>query len=242
MESRKQRSTATDRKGAEGLVTDSGPTVDHNSWGQLSTVTGIAGIAGMVLLMGPIIARSGQEPDFNGTPDQVVAFYRSINTPLHEFGSAVGAIGLLAIVWFIVGICLLLSRAEGSPPWRSAIAAASGLLLVAMTLSGGWEAAAHRADSLDPQVALYAFDEGNISFANGWVALGSFLVCCGWVLAATAALPRWTGWLAIVAGIGLVLARFAWTTTVWLLPYALFWLWLVCVCVYLLRHRLQATG
>lgn len=210
---------------------------DTRAWRQLATVTGISGLATLILVLGTASARSGQEPDFDGTPDQVVNFFRSVSTPIADFGSFLGAIGLVLMLWFVVGLALLLSRAEGTPPWRSAIGGASGLVIVISTLSGPWEAAAHRADSLDPQVGLFAFDLGNASFANSWVALGSFAICCGWVLVTSAALPRWLGWVAIVAGAGMVLSRAVWTTAIWFGPYALFWLWVIAVCILLLRHR-----
>jgi hypothetical protein len=71
---------------------------------------------------------------------------------------------------------------------------ASGVLFVAPVLSGNEVAAAFRADDLDAQIARYAFDEGQVAFANARVALGSFAVCCGWVIASTGFLPRcWDG-------------------------------------------------
>jgi hypothetical protein len=38
---------------------------------------------------------------------------------------------------------------------------------------GEWDAARFRADDVDPQVARYAFDEADLSFANGWFAVGA---------------------------------------------------------------------
>jgi hypothetical protein len=34
----------------------------------------------------------------------------------------------------VVGLCLLLPRAEGSPPWRSAVGLVSGVILAALLL------------------------------------------------------------------------------------------------------------
>jgi hypothetical protein len=50
-------------------------------------------------------------------------------------------------------------------------------------------------------------DCGQAAFANGRVALGSFAVCCGWVIASRRFLARWVGWLAIASGAGLALSR-----------------------------------
>jgi hypothetical protein len=203
---------------------------------QLSRVTGVAGLTTMVLVFVPIVAGSGQEPDFDATPAEVVTFFRSVNSPLADLGSFASTVGLIAFLWFVVGLTSLLRVAEGEIPWRSSVAAVSGAVLVALVLAGQWDAATLHADDIDPQVARYAYDEGNASFANGWVALGSFAVCCGWVIAATGFLPRWLGWWAVISGVGLALSRADWTSEIWLLPYGLFWLWVIIVAVLLLRR------
>jgi hypothetical protein len=91
---------------------------------------------------------------------------------------------LVTFVWFVVGLSILLRRAEGQAAWRSAIAMGSGVLFVALGLSGlaNEAAVAFHTGDLDPQIARYAFDQGQAAFANGRVALGSFAVCCGWVI------------------------------------------------------------
>ena len=136
---------------------------------------------------------------------------------------------MITFVWFVVALTTLLRRAEGEPPWRSTIAMVSGVLLVAPVLSGSEVAAAFRANDLDPQIARYAFDEAQAAFANARVALGSFAVCCGWVIVLTRFLPRWLGWLTIASGVGLVFSRISWTSYIFLLPYGLFWLWVLVV-------------
>jgi hypothetical protein len=149
---------------------------------------------------------------------------------------------LIAFVWYVVALTTLLRRAEGEAPWRSTIAMVSGVLLVALVLSGNEVAAAFRADDLDPQIARYAFDEAHVAFANAWVALGSFAGCCGWVIASTGFLPRWLGWLAIASGVGLALSRISWTSEIWLLPYAMFWLWVIIVAILLLRRNFRGVA
>src|SRR5215217_3631346 len=69
---------------------------------------------------------------------------------------------MLTFVWFVVGPSVLLRRAEGEVPWRSAIVMGSGVLFVALGLSGlGNEAAvALRAGDLDPQIAKVCIRSG----------------------------------------------------------------------------------
>jgi hypothetical protein len=51
----------------------------------------------------------------------------------------------------------------------------------------------------------------------------------------TRVVGRWLGWWGIASGLGLVLARFFWTSVIWLLPYATFWIWMIIMCVQLVR-------
>lgn len=215
---------------------DEGPT--RQPWRQLNRIIGIAGLASMVLIFVPAIAGGGKEPGFDATAEDTVIFFASVSSPLADFGAFASTVGLVTFLWFVSTLATLLRAAEGDPPWRSALAATSGCVLVVLALVGNWEAAAFRADDLDPLIARYAFDQGNLSFANGWVALGSFAICCGWVITATAVLPRWLGWWAIASGAGLALSRAVWTNEIWLLPYAAFWLWVLIISLLLiLRPR-----
>jgi hypothetical protein len=134
---------------------------------------------------------------------------------------------------------LLLARAEGRPAWRSGVALVSGVMVAAyLLLDVSWDAASYGAADLDLPVASFAFDVGNLGFANIWLAMGSSAVCCGWVVLSTRALGQWLGWWAILAGVGLVLVRFAWSGEIWFAPYALFWLCMIIVCIQLIRRRI----
>jgi hypothetical protein len=205
-------------------------------WRRLSRVTGVAGLLGTVLLLGPISAASGQEPGFTGDAAAVRTFFASVAGTGHQIGRALVTVGLIAVLWFSTGLALLLGRAEGSPPWRSAIAAMCAVPFVTVTMNGLWQAASFRAGSLDDPTALLAFDTGNVAFANVWVAMGSFAGCFGWVVLRTGFAPRWSGWLAVLAGVGLVGCRFVWTSSAWFFPYALFWLLVIAVSIRLLRR------
>ncbi len=216
-------------------ITDNGPGDDGRR--RLARVTGIAGLVTMILVFVPVIARSGREPGFDGTTEEIAAFFQSVDTPLAEFGSFLFTLGMIAFLWFVIGLSVLLRTAEREPAWRSVVAASSGVVLVALVLAGNWDAAAFRAADLDPQIARYAFDAGNVSFANGWVAMGSFAVCCGWLIVSSGILPRWLGWWAVASGLGLAASRAVWTSEVWMVPYGMFWLWVVVLSVLLLRGR-----
>jgi hypothetical protein len=58
----------------------------------------------------------------------------------------------------------------------------------------------------------------------------------------TGFLPRWLGWLAIASGVGLALSRISWTSYIWLLPYVMFWLWVITVAMLLLRRNFRGVA
>jgi hypothetical protein len=204
----------------------------------LARTTGIIGIAFMVLLFGPIIAlASAGEPPLEATAAEAVEYFGNIEATWAQLVMAASTLGMIGSLWFFVSFGFLLRRAEGDPPWRATIAALSGVLLAAYGLVGAsWEAASLHGGRITPEVADYAYAEGNVGFANAWIALASFAICSGWVILSTRVLERWMGWWIIVAGVGLVVARFVWTTGVWGVGYTMFWVWIIVVCIRLIRR------
>jgi hypothetical protein len=213
---------------------------DVDRWGRLVRRTGIAGLISVAMLFAPIVAISTLgEPPFTATAEQARTFFTNGSVGWPQLVTVVPKLAAIGLIWFFVGLALLLARAEGKPPWRSGVALVSGVMLAAyLLLDVSWDAASFGAADLDPAVASFAFDLGNLGFANIWLAMGSFAISCGWILLSTRALGRWLGWWAIMAGIGLILVRFAWSSEIWFAPYALFWLWVIIVCIQLIRRNI----
>ena len=205
-------------------------------WTRMIRSTGVVGLVTFVVLFAALIASSPGEPTFLASPEEALAFY--LNSTAGWVQAAMAVMGLAAIgwIWFVVGLCLLLARAEGSPPWRSGVALVSGVILAALLLlNTSGNAASFGAADLDLAVASYAFDVSSLGLANVWLALGCFAVCSGWVVLSSRVVGRWLGWWGIASGLGLVLARFFWTSWLWLLPYAAFWIWMIIICIQLIR-------
>lgn len=209
-------------------------------WSRLALATGVTGLVGMVMLFSAVIAISSLgEPPLDAPSGDAAAFFRDLGAEWAQAAEALASVGMLVFLWFIVGFALLLRRAEGDPPWRSGVVFASGVLFSAYgVLDASWDAAAHRGGELDDALAGYAFDVGNIGFANAWLTMASFAAAAGWVVVATGMLPTWTGWMAVCSGAGLLVARFLWHVDgLWFLPYGLVWAWVIVTCVYLIRGR-----
>src|SRR5688572_16565447 len=206
-------------------------------WVRLARITAVIGLSSFVLLFGTIIPLAAVgEPPFTASNDEARAYFANVSVGWPQTATALSSVAGIGILWFIVGLSLMLRRAEGDPPWRSTIALVSGVLLTAYTaLDVSLDAASFRGADLDPAVAGYAFAVGSVGFSNAWLALASLAVCAGWIMVATGIFGRWLGSWAIISGLGLALSRFFWTSEIWLLPYLLFWLWVIIVCVQLLR-------
>ncbi|HJY45914.1 MAG TPA: hypothetical protein VJ301_14940 [Propionibacteriaceae bacterium] len=213
------------------------PRTGTDPWVRLGRITAVTGLSSIVLLFATIIPLAALgEPAFTASNDEARAYLVNVSVGWPQTVIALSSVAAIGILWFVVGLTLVLRRAEGDPPWRSTIALVSGVLLTAYTaMDASLDAAASRGADLDPAVAGYAFAVGSVGFANAWLALASFAVCAGWVVVATGIFGRWLGWWAIISGLGLALSRFFWTSEIWLLPYGLFWVWMIIVCVRLLR-------
>ena len=208
----------------------------------LARITGAAGLATIVVVLGASLANDYQSTSDTWDADETVTFFQSIDDSFGAFSSFATAVGLIAMLWFSLGLALLLRRYDGDLPWRSTFLAGAGVISVVSGQIASWDAAAYRSDDIDPQVARYAFDLGNLSFANSWVAAGAVGICAGLLILRSQDLPHWLGWFAIVAGVGSVLARAVWTEGYAFVPFTAFWVWVAVASVMLVLGRLAVTG
>ena len=169
-----------------------------------------------------------------------VTFFRSLDDRVGWLMSYATSVGLIACLWFAIGLALTLRPYERGVPWRSAFLAAAGVIGVVSGQIASWDAAVFRSGSLTPQVASYAYDLGNISFANSWVATGAVGICAGLVMLRGPGLPRWAAWWGLIAGVGEVLARAWFRHGFAYAPFALYWAWVLDISALLLAGRLTS--
>ncbi|HKE71347.1 MAG TPA: DUF4386 family protein [Nocardioidaceae bacterium] len=224
-------------------LTDTPDFVDTTSQRRtLARITGAAGLITIVVVLGSSIANDYQSASFTSDADETVTFFQSLDDSFGAFSSFATAVGLIAMLWFALGLALLLRRYDGELPWRTTFLAGAGVVSVVSGQIASWDAAAYRSDDLDPQVSQYAFDLGNLSFANSWVAAGAVGICAGLLVLRSRDLPQWLGWWAILAGVGSVLARAVWTESYAFIPVTALWVWITVASVMLLVGRFAVTG
>jgi hypothetical protein len=214
--------------------------------GAARIATAVSGIVAVVLIFagqGVMVIGARTEPAFDGTTDEIAAFLSSLRPGSTTAGSLIVLLGAAALLWFVAGLpgWLVPGPDDGGPALLAVRAAQlSTVAFVATVVTGGWQLAVLRAGDVDPAIARLIFDEGSLDFANSWVMMGAFAIGAGVAMLAGRRAPGWLGWWAVLAGIGMVVARAVWLTEFWLLPYALVWLWIITASIVLLRHRTPA--
>jgi hypothetical protein len=192
----------------------------------------------MQLISQGLIQVGGAEPPFTAPAAEIVTFFQNRNAALFAAGGYVHILSLVAFLWFLGALWDELRKAEGGSGWLSVIAVGSGLVAASvLNASGGWPLAMFRLDEgLDPQLVQLLFDEGNLSFANIWVSLGSLVLAVGLIASQSHRFSGWMSWASILLAIGLFLARAVWTSPIAFAPYVLFWVWMISLGVILLRR------
>lgn len=213
--------------------------MSKNRWEQLAGAGGIAYVVLQLIAQG-LIQIGGAEPSFNAPAGEIISFFENRNRLLFNAGGFLSSLSILAFIWFLGALWARLRRHEGAPAWMSLVAFGTALAGVAVSMaSDGWGLAVFRIEEgLDPQLARYMFDDGNLGFATLWVFLAGFLLATSIVALRDGALPRWLGWLGLVTGAALLIGRAFWDmpSGVIFIPYMLFYLWLIASSIVLVRR------
>lgn len=206
---------------------------------QYKKIGAAAGIAYPVFQMAAqgLIQVGGAEPPFSAPASEILAFFQARNNSLFTIGEYLTTISLILLVWFFGTLWGELREAEGGPGWMSLVTFGFGLLVAGSLTVGGWSLAIFRVnEGLDPDMARMLFDEGNLNFANSWIAIGGAVLFAGLIFQGAEDFPKWLGWFSILLAVGLFAARMVWTSSLAFAPYILFWVWLITLGVVLLRR------
>jgi hypothetical protein len=207
-------------------------------WEQIGAAGGIVFILLQSVGQG-LIQVGGSEPAFSAPAGEILSFFENRDQLLFNAGGYLSAVAFIAFFWFLGVLWARLRRYEGEPAWLSLVAVACGLVGSAVVLaSSGWGAAVFRIDEgLDPGLARYLFDDGNIGFATYWVFLAGLLFTAGIVALRHGALPRWLAWLGLIGALALLIGRAVWDleSGIIFVPYIMAWIWIIAASIILIR-------
>jgi hypothetical protein len=217
--------------------------MSKHRWEQIGAAGGIAFIVLQFAAQG-LIQIGGGEPAFNAPAEEILSYFENRNPLLFNIGGFLMAVSFIAFFWFLGVLWARLRQHEGDPAWMSLVAFGSALVGAAIVLaSSGWGTAVFRIEEgLDPQLARYMFDDGNIGFATYWVFLAGFLLTSGVVAVRDGALPRWLGWFGLITAATLLVGRVFWDlpSGAIFIPYTLFAFWIIVASVVLIRGAAKA--
>jgi len=209
-------------------------------WTRAGALGGIVFFFSLLVLIALMpLSHSVQEPAFDAPSSAVLAYARS-ETDLPFALSLIGVLGLFGFAVF-AAVLTTRFRLEGSR-WD---VASTLVLLAAVTFMVLWLAElglglgqTFRRNDLDATGASVLSGLANGIFVVSWSAIAAFLGACGFAVLWTRTLPSWLGWSAVVIGIAMFLSGAAPLTSVWFLPYVMFFGWVLAASVVLLRTGL----
>ena len=173
--------------------------MDDSRWERIAVATGYAAV--VLFLVGFLMP--GTPPTAVSSIDKIRSFYLDKRTSL-LVGSVLIWFGIVFFVWFAGAVRAHLSRHEGGTGRLATLALGGGLLAAAGILVGTLVPAAlayHIAKDADPGLLRALYDIGTVGAVltapGGAVFIGATTIAT----LRYAALPRWTAWVGIVAGL-----------------------------------------
>jgi hypothetical protein len=208
------------------------------SWIRVGGCAGIVFFISLVLLILLMpLTHTVPEPAFDAPSGAQLAYARSERVLPY----ALDLVGILGLFSFIVFATVLASR-FGSDD-RSNVAATLVRLativfaLMWLALLAIRFAEEFRRDDLDTTGASVLSGLGSGFFVTSWAAIGGYLVASGIASLSSRAFPWWLGWSALLIGIAMLLSVAVPLTALWLLPYGLFFLWVMVTSALLIRSK-----
>jgi hypothetical protein len=190
----------------------------------------LGGILYVVLfVIGTILLFDGS-PDGDASPAKVVAYYSdSGHRDKIDFGWIVAGLGVFFFLWFLSSLRRTVRRHEGEDGFLTALTTIGGsvyatLAFAALAVNMGIRTMSDDTyrDQVFPGLIHAANDASYLLHATGGAGASAMIIAASLAAMRAAAVPKWAGWLGVVAGI-LALASIAF------FPQAVIAIWILIV-------------
>ena len=193
----------------------------------------LSGIVFVVLLLVAVVGLGGNTPESDASAAKVAAFYGD-QSGRQFFAAFVLAATAPFLVFFASALAACV-RLDGGhrhrPIWERVVTAGAAITAAAAVIAALIHFAL--ADGADQNVSPIALQALNVLDANVWLpfnsGLGVMMLGAAGLLLTETVLPRWLGWLALLAGVALFIPFADFIALI----VALLWIILVSVMLYL---------
>jgi hypothetical protein len=177
----------------------------------------LGGVAYVVLFVIGVILLFGNSPDSSSAPAKIIAYYsQSGHRDRINFGWLLVGLAIFCFLWFLSALRGTVRRLEGDDGFLTGLTAIGGAVYAALTLASIAVETGIRTMSDDtyhhtvyPGLIHAADDVGWVLHASGGAGIGAMIIAASLAGLRAGAVPRWAGWLGVVAGIlGLALLIF----------------------------------
>jgi hypothetical protein len=169
----------------------------------------LAGVVYVVLFAIGVILLFGNAPDTSSAPSKIIAYYsQSGHRDRVNFGWLISGVGIFFFLWFLSALRQTIRRLEGDDGFLTGLTAIGGGIYAALSLAAIAVETGIRTMSDDtyhhqvyPGLIHAADDASWLLHASGGAGLATMIIAASVAALRAAAVPRWAGWLGVVAGI-----------------------------------------
>jgi hypothetical protein len=162
----------------------------------------LTGVAFILVVVASIIVLGDEPPSADDGGQEIIDFYVDKDTEVKVAG-LLGALAAVLLVFFFARISKLVSAASQGPTMLPTVAiVGAGIFATGIAIDSTLQfALAEAGDDLDPTAAQAIQGIWDSDFIPFVVGLSLMMLATGIGVVRTGVLPKWLGWVAVVAGI-----------------------------------------
>src|SRR5207244_3998800 len=169
----------------------------------------LGGILYVVLFVIGVIVVFDGDPDGDASPATVIAYYsKASHRDKISIGWIIAGLGIFAFLWFLSSLRRAVRRWEGDDGFLTALTTIGGaiyatLAFAAIALNVGVRTMSDDTyhHTVFPGLIHAAGDASYVLHATGGAGASAMIIAASLAALRAAVVPKWAGWLGIVAGI-----------------------------------------